>query len=392
MPIVNRVADLQSDIVAWRRDIHANPELLYEVHRTAGLVAEQLRAFGCDEVVTGIGRTGVVGIIKGRKEAAEGQVVKTLGLRADMDALPLEEITDLPYRSKNPGKMHACGHDGHTAMLLGAARYLAETRNFAGSVAVIFQPAEEGGAGAAAMIKDGLMDRFAIDQVYGMHNSPGLAVGKFAIKPGPYMASGDRLNITIEGRGGHASQPNKTIDPVVVGAQLVMALQTIVSRSVDPLEAAVISVCQFHAGSANNIIPNTAKLGGTIRTLRPKVRELIGKRVREVVDGVAAVTGAKIHLDYGHGYPVLVNHDVQTDIAAKVAAEVVGDSNVNANAVPMLGAEDFAYMLEAKPGAFIFIGNGNTAGLHHPAYDFNDEAIVYGTSFWIRLAETQLAE
>ena len=391
MPIVNRVADLQSDIVAWRRDIHANPELLYEVHRTAGLVAEQLRAFGCDEVVTGIGRTGVVGIIKGRKEAAEGQVVKTLGLRADMDALPLEEITDLPYRSKNPGKMHACGHDGHTAMLLGAARYLAETRNFAGSVAVIFQPAEEGGAGAAAMIKDGLMDRFAIDQVYGMHNSPGLAVGKFAIKPGPYMASGDRLNITIEGRGGHASQPNKTIDPVVVGAQLVMALQTIVSRSVDPLEAAVISVCQFHAGSANNIIPNTAKLGGTIRTLRPKVRELIGKRVREVVDGVAAVTGAKIHLDYGHGYPVLVNHDVQTDIAAKVAAEVVGDSNVNANAVPMLGAEDFAYMLEAKPGAFIFIGNGNTAGLHHPAYDFNDEAIVYGTSFWIRLAETQLA-
>jgi amidohydrolase len=392
MPIVNRVADLQSDIVAWRRDIHANPELLYEVHRTAGLVAEQLRAFGCDEVVTGIGRTGVVGIIKGRKEAAEGQVVKTLGLRADMDALPLEEITDLPYRSKNPGKMHACGHDGHTAMLLGAARYLAETRNFAGTVAVIFQPAEEGGAGAAAMIKDGLMDRFAIDQVYGMHNSPGLAVGKFAIKPGPYMASGDRLNITIEGRGGHASQPNKTIDPVVVGAQLVMALQTIVSRSVDPLEAAVISVCQFHAGSANNIIPNTAKLGGTIRTLRPKVRELIGKRVREVVDGVAAVTGAKIHLDYGHGYPVLVNHDVQTDIAAKVAAEVVGDSNVNANAVPMLGAEDFAYMLEAKPGAFIFIGNGNTAGLHHPAYDFNDEAIVYGTSFWIRLAETQLAE
>lgn len=391
MPIVNRVADLQADIVAWRRDIHANPELLYEVHRTAGLVAEQLRAFGCDEVVTGIGRTGVVGIIKGRKAAADGQAVRTLGLRADMDALPLEEITDLPYRSKNPGKMHACGHDGHTAMLLGAARYLAETRNFAGTVAVIFQPAEEGGAGAAAMIRDGLMDRFAIDQVYGMHNSPGLAVGKFAIKPGPYMASGDRLNITIEGRGGHASQPNKTIDPVVVGAQLIMALQTIVSRSVDPLEAAVISVCQFHAGSANNIIPNTAKLGGTIRTLRPKVRELIGKRVREVVDGVAAVTGAKIHLDYGHGYPVLVNHDAQTDIAAKVAAEVVGDGNVNANAVPMLGAEDFAYMLEAKPGAFIFIGNGNTAGLHNPAYDFNDEAIVFGTSFWIRLAETQLA-
>jgi hippurate hydrolase len=391
MPIVNRVADLQSDIAAWRQDIHAHPELLYEVHRTAALVADRLKEFGCDEVITGMGQTGVVGLIKGRKPAAEGQQVRTIGLRADMDALPIAEATNLPYASKNPGVMHACGHDGHTAMLLGAARYLAETRNFAGSVAVIFQPAEEGGAGAKAMMQDGLMDRFAIDEVYGMHSSPGLAVGKFAIRPGPYMASGNRINITIEGVGGHAAWPHNTIDPVLVGAQLVVALQSIVSRSVDPLDAAVVSMSMFHAGDAANVIPHTATLSGTVRTLNPKVRELVAKRVKEVVDGVATLTGAKIHLDYRTGYPVLVNHAEQTDIAARVASEVAGEANVNATAPPMLGAEDFAFMLEEKPGAFIFIGNGDSAGLHHPAYNFNDDAIVYGTSYWIRLAETQLA-
>ncbi len=391
MPIVNRVADLQSDIAAWRQDIHAHPELLYEVHRTAALVAERLKEFGCDEVITGMGQTGVVGLIKGRKPAAEGQQVRTIGLRADMDALPIAEATNLPYASKNPGVMHACGHDGHTAMLLGAARYLAETRNFAGSVAVIFQPAEEGGAGAKAMMQDGLMDRFAIDEVYGMHSSPGLAVGKFAIRPGPYMASGNRINITIEGVGGHAAWPHNTIDPVLVGAQLVVALQSIVSRSVDPLDAAVVSMSMFHAGDAANVIPHTATLSGTVRTLNPKVRELVAKRVKEVVDGVATLTGAKIHLDYRTGYPVLVNHAEQTDIAARVASEVAGEANVNATAPPMLGAEDFAFMLEEKPGAFIFIGNGDSAGLHHPAYNFNDDAIVYGTSYWIRLVETQLA-
>lgn len=391
MPIVNRVADLAPDIAAWRQDLHANPELLYEVHRTAAFVAERLKEFGCDEVVTGMGRTGVVGLIKGRKPAADAQEVRTLGLRADMDALPVEEITGVPYASKNKGVMHACGHDGHTAMLLGAARYLAETRNFAGDVAVIFQPAEEGGAGAKAMMDDGLMDRFAIDQVYGMHNSPGLAVGKFAIRPGPYMASMDRISIAIEGVGGHAAWPHRTIDPVLVGSQLVMALQAIVSRSVDPLESAVISICQFHAGDANNVIPQTATLGGTVRTLRPKVRELIEKRMNEVVDGVAALTGAKIALDFNRGYPVLINHAAQTDIAVRVASEVAGDGNVNAAVPPMMGAEDFAYMLEAKPGAFIFVGNGNSAGLHNPAYNFNDDAIVYGTSYWIRLVETQLA-
>jgi amidohydrolase len=390
MPIVNRVADLQADIAAWRQDIHEHPELLYEVHRTAGLVAERLKEFGCDEVITGMGRTGVVGLIKGRKPAAEGQEVRSLGLRADMDALPIMEATGVSYASKNPGVMHACGHDGHTAMLLGAARYLAETRNFAGDVAVIFQPAEEGGAGAKAMMEDGLLDRFAIDQVYGMHSSPGLAVGKFAIRPGAYMASGNRINITIEGVGGHAAWPHNTIDPVLVGAQLVVALQSVVSRSVDPLESAVVSMSVFHAGDASNVIPHTATLSGTVRTLNPKVRELVAKRVKEVVDGVAAMTGAKINLEYRTGYPVLMNHPAQTDIAARVASEVAGEANVNANAPPMLGAEDFAFMLEEKPGAFIFIGNGDSAGLHHPAYNFNDDAIVYGTSYWIRLVETQL--
>ncbi len=307
MPIVNRVADLQPDIQAWRRDIHQHPELLYDVHRTAAFVAERLREFGCDEVATGLGRTGVVGVIKGRKPASNGGI-KVIGLRADMDALPIEEDTNLPYASKTPGLMHACGHDGHTAMLLGAARYLAETRNFAGDAVVIFQPAEEGGAGAAAMIKDGLMDRFGVEQVYGMHNNPGLPVGSFAIRPGPIMAATDAVDIRIEGRGGHAARPHICIDSVMVGAQLITALQSIVSRSVDPLESAVISICEFHAGNARNVIPQAAILKGTVRTLTVKVRELVEKRIREVAAGVAQITGAKIELTYERGYPVTVNH------------------------------------------------------------------------------------
>jgi amidohydrolase len=389
MPIINRVADLQPDIQAWRRDIHQHPELLYEVHRTAAFVAERLREFGCDEVATGLGRTGVVGVIKGRKPAGKGDL-KVIGLRADMDALPIVEATDLPYASKNPGLMHACGHDGHTAMLLGAARYLAETRNFAGDAVVIFQPAEEGGAGAAAMIKDGLMDRFGIEQVYGMHNGPGIPVGSFAIRSGPIMASTDDIDIKIEGLGGHAARPHKCIDSVLVGAQLITALQSIVSRTVDPLESAVISMCEFHAGNARNVIPQTAELKGTVRTLKLEVRELIEKRVREVVAGVAQMTGAKIDLHYKRKYPVTVNHASQTDVATNVAKEIAGDGNVH-EMPPMMGAEDFSYMLEARPGAFIFCGNGNSAGLHHPAYNFDDEAIVFGTSYWVKLVENTLA-
>jgi amidohydrolase len=389
MPIVNRVADLQPDIQAWRRDIHQHPELLYDVHRTAAFVADRLREFGCDEVATGLGRTGVVGVIKGRKSAGKGDP-KVIGLRADMDALPIEEATDLPYASKNPGLMHACGHDGHTAMLLGAARYLAETRNFAGDAVVIFQPAEEGGAGAAAMIKDGLMERFAIDQVYGMHNGPGMPIGSFAIRSGPIMAATDSIDIEIEGLGGHAARPHKCIDSVLVGAQLIAALQSIVSRTVDPLDSAVISICEFHAGNARNVIPQHAVLRGTVRTLTAGVRQLVEKRVREVVAGVAQITGARIELDYVRGYPVTVNHASQTDMATQVAREVAGDANVH-EMPPMMGAEDFSYMLEARPGAFIFCGNGNSAGLHHPAYNFSDEAIVFGTSYWIKLVENTLA-
>jgi hippurate hydrolase len=389
MPIVNRVADLQPDIQAWRRNLHENPELLYEVHRTAAFVADRLREFGCDEVATGLGRTGVVGVIKGRKPAGKGEI-KVIGLRADMDALPIEEATNLAHASKIPGMMHACGHDGHTAMLLGAARYLAETRNFAGDAVVIFQPAEEGGGGAAAMIQDGLMERFAIDQVYGMHNGPGIPVGAFAIRPGAIMAATDAIDIRIEGHGGHAARPHICIDSVLVGAQLITALQSIVSRSVDPLDSAVISICEFHAGHARNVIPQTALLKGTIRTLTAEVRELVEKRVREVVAGIAQITGAKIDLTYERGYPVVVNHAAQTDRAIEVAKQVAGDGNVH-EMPPLMGAEDFAYMLERRPGAFIFCGNGNSAGLHHPAYDFNDEAIVFGTSYWIRLVETTLA-
>ncbi|RYX97879.1 MAG: amidohydrolase [Bradyrhizobiaceae bacterium] len=386
MSIIDRIAELHPEITAWRRDLHQHPELLYDVHRTAAFVAEKLKAFGCDEVVEGMGRTGVVGVIKGNK--GRGSVI---GLRADMDALPIEEQTNLPYASKTPGKMHACGHDGHTSMLLGAAQYLAETRNFAGDAVVIFQPAEEGGAGADAMIKDGLMDRFGIQKVYGMHNNPGMPIGSFAMRTGPIMAAMDRIGITIEGVGGHAAYPHKTIDPVMAGSQLIVAFQSIVSRTVSPLDSAVISICEFHAGHASNVIPATAELRGTVRTLRKEIRDLVEKRMNEVCAGVALQTGARIALNYDRGYPVVVNHPAETELAAKIAGEIGGAANVATDMEPVMGAEDFAYMLEARPGAFIFMGNGDSAGLHHPAYNFNDDAIVYGSSYWVKLVETSLA-
>ena len=389
MPIVNRISEFQPDITAWRRELHAHPELMYEVYRTADFVAAKLREFGCDEVATGIGRTGVVGRIRGRKPA-QGDGIKAVALRADMDALPIEEETGAPYRSTVPGRMHACGHDGHTAMLLGAARYLAETRNFAGDAVVVFQPAEEGGAGAAAMLDDGLVDKYGIEEIYGMHNAPGMAVGTFALRAGPAMASTDHVDIEIEGIGGHAAAPHKTIDPVLAGSQLIVALQSIVSRSADPLESVVISICQFKAGDARNVIPQTATLIGTVRTLTPQMRDLVEKRIREVAAGIATLTGAKIAVQYRRGYPVLVNHAGQTEIAAQVADEVAGRERVSRDMPPLMGAEDFAFMLQARPGAFIFLGNGDSAGWHHPAFDFNDEAAVFGTSYWVRLVETRL--
>ena len=386
MPIVNRVADLHNEIKEWRRDFHAHPELRYDVHRTAGSVAEKLKSFGCDEVVPGIGRTGVVGVIRGRKSGS-----KVIGLRADMDALPLEEETGLPYKSTVPGKMHACGHDGHTAMLLGAAKYLAETRNFAGTAVVIFQPAEEGGAGALAMVKDGLISRFGIQEVYGMHNFPGLPIGQFAIRPGTMMAAADHLQIEIEGKGGHAARPHLSIDTILVGAQMINQLQSIVARNVDPLEAAVVSVCMFQAGHTDNVIPQHAVLRGTARSLTPEVRELLHQRIGEVVEGTARLYGATAKVTYTNGYPVVVNHERQTAFAADVAREIAGRDKVDIDVPPVMGAEDFAFMLAERPGAFIFVGNGDSAGLHHPAYDFNDETIPVGTSYWVRLSETALA-
>jgi amidohydrolase len=387
MPIVNRLSDLRAEITEWRRDIHAHPELQYDVQRTAGTVADKLKAFGCDEVVTGIGRTGVVGVIRGSRT---GGGRKVIGLRADMDALPIEEATNVAYKSTVPGKMHACGHDGHTAMLLGAAKYLAETRNFAGTAVVIFQPAEEGGAGGRAMVQDGLMDRFGIEEVYGMHNFPGMPVGQFAIRPGAIMASADALTIDIEGKGGHAARPHLSVDTVLVGAQIINQIQSIVSRNVDPLKAAVVSMCMFQAGHTDNVIPQTARLRGTARSLAADVRDLLEKRLHEVVEGTARLYGATARLTYRRGYPVLENHEGQAAFAASVAGEIVGNDKVDTAMPPVMGAEDFSYMLQARPGAFIFVGNGDTAGLHHPAYDFNDEVIPIGTSYWARLVETAM--
>ncbi|MGK6313218.1 M20 aminoacylase family protein [Neorhizobium sp. DT-125] len=387
MPILNRAAELQGEVSEWRRYLHENPEILYEVENTASFVERKLKEFGVDEVVTGIGRTGVVGIVRGR-----GTSGRTIGLRADMDALPLTEITGKPWASRTPGRMHACGHDGHTSMLLGAAKYLAETRNFNGAVALIFQPAEEGGAGALAMVEDGMMERFGIEEVYGMHNMPGIPVGRFAIRKGGIMAAPDRFTITIRGRGGHAAQPHKTIDPIFIGSQLVGSLQAIAARNTDPLRSVVISVTRFDAGTTHNIIPDQATLWGTVRTLSEETRDLAEMRVRQIAEGIVGAHGAEAAIDYERKCPVTVNHDRETEHAIGAAAEVAGASNVDTDVDPAMAGEDFAFMLQRRPGAFIFIGNGDTAPLHNPHYDFDDEAISYGISYWVRLAERRLAE
>ncbi len=384
MPVKNRFAELHDQITEWRRDLHAHPEILFDTHRTAALVADRLRDFGCDEVVTGLGRTGVVGVIRGRNTGS-GKVV---GLRADMDALPIHETTGLDYASQTPGKMHACGHDGHTAMLLGAAQYLAETRNFDGTCVVIFQPAEEGGGGGREMCADGLMERFGIQEVYGMHNWPGVPEGTFAIRPGPFFAATDKFEITVTGQGGHAAKPHDTIDPVVIASHLVLALQSIVSRNADPTEQAVVSVTAMKTGSdAFNVIPDRVDLLGTARSLSPEMRDLIQTRMQALCDSLPAGFGGRAVLDYERNYPVMVNHDAQTEFAADVARSVSGQC---ADAPLVMGGEDFAFMLEERPGAYILVGNGDTAMVHSPDYNFNDAVIPAGCSWWAGIVEQRM--
>ena len=384
MPVKNRFAELLPEITEWRRDIHENPEILFETHRTSVLVAEKLTEFGCDEIVTGIGRTGVVGVIKGKSDSSG----KVIGLRADMDALPMNEETGLPYASKTANAMHACGHDGHTAMLLGAAKYLSETRNFDGTVVVIFQPAEEGGGGGKEMCDDGMMDRWNIQEVYGMHNWPGKPVGSFAIRSGAFFAATDVFEITVNGRGGHGAKPQETIDPTVTAAQVVTMLQTIASRNADPVENIVVSVTSIESSSkAFNVIPQSVHLKGTVRTMSPEMRDLAESRLTAIAEQVCAAMGGSAEVRYQRNYPVMVNHPEQTEFAVEVAKAVSGDCE---EAPLVMGGEDFAFMLEERPGAYILVGNGNTAPVHHPEYNFNDEVIPAGCSWWAEIVERRM--
>ena len=384
MPVVNRIAAFAEDMAAWRRHLHQHPEVGYDLPDTAAFVAERLREIGVDEIHEGIAETGIVALIRGQ---APGPVI---GLRADMDALPMEERGNVPWRSTRPGAMHGCGHDGHTTMLLGAARYLAETRAFAGTVALIFQPAEEGGSGALRMVEEGILDRFDIAEVYALHNMPGAPVGTFYTTPGPIMAAVDEFRVKIAGRGGHGAYPHQTADPLMAAVAVAQALQTIVSRNHDPLQDLVVSVTQIHAGTAHNIIPETAFLGGTVRTFDKGVQAMVRRRMAEIVEGHAASYGVTATLDYIEGEPATVNDPEKTALAVEAAVEIAGGGNVNPATGPEMGAEDFSHMLEARPGAYLFVGNGDTAGLHHPDYDFNDACAPWGASFFARLAERRL--
>ncbi|MEX0365241.1 MAG: M20 aminoacylase family protein [Ruegeria sp.] len=385
MPIKNRLADMHDEITGWRRHLHAHPELLYDVHETAAFVVERLKSFGVDDITTGIGKTGVVAVIKGKSDS-KGRVI---GLRADMDALPIEEATGLDYASTVPGKMHACGHDGHTSMLLGAAKYLAETRNFDGTAVLIFQPAEEGGAGGLAMCEDGLMERWGIQEVYGMHNMPGMAVGEFAIRPGALLASSDEFEIVVTGKGGHAAAPHDAVDTTLVASQIVVSLQSVVARTVDPVKRVVLTVGTFETDSvASNVIAHTARLLGTVRTLDPEYRAIAEERVRRIAEDTASAFGARAEVTWTPGYPVTVNSETETRYAAEAAEAVAG--KVNSNTDPIMPSEDFAYMLEERPGAYIFIGNGDTAMCHHPAYNFDDGAIPAGCSWFAELVERRM--
>jgi len=387
MSTLSPLDSLQPTHAAWRQDLHQHPELLFETHRTSGIVADKLREFGCDEVVTGIGRTGVVGVIKGKNQDS----LKVIGLRADMDALPITEATGLSYASQNTGTMHACGHDGHTTMLLAGAQHLAATRDFDGTAVVIFQPAEEGGGGGREMCKHGLMDRFGIQEVYGMHNMPSLPVGEFAIRAGAFFASTDEFDITIRGVGGHAARPHDTVDPTVTASQLVIALQSVASRNADPMKPIVVSVTSFETSStAFNVIPASVRLKGTVRTMDNDTRDLAESRIRALTENLAKGFGLSPDITYERNYPVMANHLAETDFAAEVARDVAGPDNVNTNAPAVMGGEDFAYMLEERPGAYILCGNGDSAMVHHPEYNFNDRAIPVGASFWVRLIEMRM--
>ncbi|PVH30296.1 M20 aminoacylase family protein [Pararhodobacter oceanensis] len=385
MPVRNRLAEMHPEITAWRRDLHENPELMYDLPRTSKIVADKLTAFGCDEVVPGIGISGVVGVIHGRKTGSG----KVLAFRADLDALPIHEASGVDYASKTPGKMHACGHDGHTAILLGAAQYLAETRNFDGTVVLAFQPAEEGGAGGKAMVDDGLMDRWGVQEVYGLHNMPGFEVGQFAIREGALLASADEFEITVTGKGGHAAMPHETVDTTLVASHIVVALQSIVARNIDPLGNVVVTVGAFHTDSvASNVIAHEVVMKGTVRTLDPDLRNLAQERIEALVPLTAQAYGGTAVVDYQRGYPVTVNHPEQTAFAADCAEEVAG--SVIRDVKPVMPAEDFAFMLEARPGAYIFMGNGDTPMCHHPAYEFDDNAIPAGCSWFVTLAERRM--
>ncbi|MEX0369133.1 MAG: M20 aminoacylase family protein [Tateyamaria sp.] len=382
MPIINRIGDLAPDMAAWRQHLHSIPELSFDCPKTSAFIRDRLAEIGVDEVHDGIAQTGIVAIINGQGEGP------TIGLRADFDALPIEEDTGVPYASTHPGKMHACGHDGHTAMLLGAAKYLTETRNFSGRVALIFQPAEEDGGGGEVMVQEGIMDRFGVREVYAIHNSPGRELGRFHTRAGPIMAAADTFHIHVTGKGGHGARPYDCVDPVVAACGIVTALQTIVSRNHHPLEQLVISTTQIHTGTTDNVIPESAYINGTVRTFSKDVQAMVVRRMEEIVAGTAAAYGCEGRLEFEFGYPPTVNNADKASFAAQVAAEVSGEAGVDADVEPVMGAEDFSYMLEARPGAYLMLGQGEGVGVHHPKFNFNDEIAPIGASFFARLVET----
>ena len=387
MNIIKELKDLQLEMQNWRRDIHAHPEIAFEEHRTAKIVAEKLESFGI-EVETGIAGTGVVGTLK------KGTGNRAIGLRADLDALLINEANEFEHKSKHPGKMHACGHDGHTVMLLGAAKYLAEDGNFDGTVNFIFQPAEENEGGGKAMIEEGLFDKYPVESVYGMHNIPGMPVASFAVKPGPIMAAFDVFNVKIIGKGGHAAMPQTTIDPIIIGTKIIDAYQSIVSRYIDPQEPAVLSVTQFHAGDAYNVIPNDIEIKGCTRCFSPKIQKQLEDQMHQITKSICDAYGATYEFEFEHRYPATINSEEEAEIAGKVAQKVVGEDRVNLSPTPGMGSEDFAYMLQEKPGSYIWIGNGDGEGscmVHNPGYDFNDEILPIGATYWVKMAEEILS-